>query len=195
MLDERALVLNRSWVPIGTTTVRDAISMVFRQTAHIILPDDFTVHDFDSWASLSVAEEEPCIRTVCLRIKIPEVLLLTRYDAFPVRTIPFSRRNIYRRDQYRCQYCGRRKDPTELSVDHITSRSHGGTSTWLNCVLACLPCNRRKGNRTLEEAGMRLIRPPKEPRWSPTLTVPVARRKVSWQSFISDHYWNVELDA
>ncbi|MBU1701846.1 MAG: HNH endonuclease [Candidatus Eisenbacteria bacterium] len=195
MLDDRALVLNRSWVPIGTTTVREAISMVFRETASIILPDDFTVHDFDSWSNLRVNEEEPCIRTVCLRIKIPEVLLLTRYDEFPVRKIPFSRRNIYRRDQFRCQYCGRRKDPTELSVDHIISRSHGGTSTWLNCVLACLPCNRRKGNRTLEEAGMHLMRPPKEPTWSPTLTVPMARRKVSWQSFISDHYWNVELDA
>jgi 5-methylcytosine-specific restriction endonuclease McrA len=142
-----------------------------------------------------VAEEEPCIRTVSLRLKVPEVLLLTDYDGYPVRRIPFSRRNIYRRDRFTCQYCGRKKDPTELSVDHVLPRSRGGTSTWLNCVLACLPCNRRKGNRTAEEAGLHLIHKPKEPTWSPTLNIPMARRKISWQSFISDQYWNVELDA
>ncbi|MBD3336325.1 MAG: HNH endonuclease [Candidatus Eisenbacteria bacterium] len=195
VLNDRTLVLNRSWIPIGTTSVREAILMVCRSAAHFILPDDYSVHDFDSWASLRVAEEEPCIRTVCLRIKIPEVLLLSRYDEYPLRRIPFSRRNIYRRDNYTCQYCGRRKDPSELSVDHVVSRSHGGLSSWSNCVLACLACNRRKGNRTLEEARMRLVQSPKEPTWTPTLSIPMARRKVSWQSFISNQYWNVELDA
>jgi 5-methylcytosine-specific restriction endonuclease McrA len=195
MLDERALVLNSNWVPIGTTSVREALVMLYRAAARAILPEDYSVHDFDSWASLRVAEEEPCIRTVRLRIKVPEVLLLTRYDGYPVRRIPFSRRNLYKRDKYRCQYCGRRRDPRELSVDHIVPRSRGGISSWTNCVLACLECNRKKANRTLEEAGMRLIREPKEPTWTPTLTIPVGRRKVSWQQFISNHYWNVELDA
>jgi 5-methylcytosine-specific restriction endonuclease McrA len=195
MLDDTALVLNRSWVPIGTTSVRDAIVMLYREAARVILPEDYSVHDFDSWASLRVAEEEPCIRTITLRIKVPEVLLLTRYDDYPIRRIPFSRRNIYRRDRFRCQYCGQKRDTGELSVDHITPRSRGGVSSWSNCVLACLDCNRRKSNRTLQEAGMGLVRSPKEPTWSPTLHIPMARRKVSWQSFISDQYWNVELDA
>jgi 5-methylcytosine-specific restriction endonuclease McrA len=169
--------------------------MLYREAARVILPEDYSVHDFDSWASLRVAEEEPCIRTVALRIKVPEVLLLTRYDDYPIRRIPFSRRNIYRRDRFRCQYCGKRGDPGELSVDHILPRSLGGTSSWANCVLACLDCNRRKASRTLKEAGMRLVHNPKEPTWSPTLHIPMARRKVSWQSFISDQYWNVELDT
>ena len=195
MLDDTALVLNRSWVPIGTTSVRDAIVMLYRESARVILPEDYSVHDFDSWASLRVAEEEPCIRTVTLEIKIPEVLLLTNYDDYPIRKIPFSRRNIYRRDRFRCQYCGEKGDSGELSVDHIFPRSRGGVSSWSNCVLACLDCNRRKASRTLREAGMRLVHPPKEPTWTPTLHIPMARRKVSWQSFISDQYWNVEQDT
>lgn len=195
MLDDTALVLNRSWVPIGTTSVRDAIVMLYRESARVILPEDYSVHDFDSWASLRVTKEEPCIRTVTLEIKIPEVLLLTNYDDYPIRKIPFSRRNIYRRDRCRCQYCGEKGDSGELSVDHIFPRSRGGVSSWTNCVLACLDCNRRKASRTLKEAGMRLIRSPQEPTWTPTLHIPMARRKVSWQSFISDQYWNVELDT
>jgi 5-methylcytosine-specific restriction endonuclease McrA len=169
--------------------------MLYREAARAILPEDYSVHDFDSWTSLRVAEEEPCIRTIALRIKVPEVLLLTHYDDYPIRRIPFSRRNIYRRDRFRCQYCGQKRDTGELSVDHINPRSRGGVSSWVNCVLACLDCNRRKASRTLQEAGMGLVRSPKEPTWSPTLHIPMARRKVSWQSFISDQYWNVELDA
>jgi 5-methylcytosine-specific restriction endonuclease McrA len=195
MLDQRTLVLNRHWVPIGTTSVRTALCLLYREAARAVRMEDYSVHDFDSWASLRVAEEEPCIRTVRLRLKVPEVVLLTHYEAFPRRRVTFSRRNIYRRDRYTCQYCGVKLPPEELSVDHLIPRSRGGRSSWANCVLSCLRCNRRKGNRTVEEAGMRLIHLPAEPPWTPCVTIPLGHRRTSWEHFISQEYWNVELEG
>jgi 5-methylcytosine-specific restriction endonuclease McrA len=195
MLSEPALVLNRSWFPIGTTTVRDAICLVYRDAARALDPADCSVHDFDSWAALRVAENEPCIRTVRLRLRVPEVIVLTDYDAIPRHRVPFSRRNIYKRDHYQCQYCGGKAPLGDLTVDHVVPRSEGGRSTWENCVLACLRCNRRKANRTLAESGMRLMRAPREPRWSPCIAIPLAKRRASWEQFVSERYWNVELEA
>ncbi|MCK4414772.1 MAG: HNH endonuclease [Candidatus Eisenbacteria sp.] len=194
MLNSPALVLNRGWYPIGTTTVRDAICLVFREAAKALDHQDCSIHDFDSWTSLSVARGEPCIRTVRLSIRIPEVIILTRYDAIPHHRVPFSRRNIYKRDRYRCQYCGARPPVAELTVDHVVPRSMGGRSTWKNCVLACLRCNRRKASRTLSDARLRLRVSPREPHWSPCISIPVAKRRASWEQFVSEKYWNVELD-
>jgi 5-methylcytosine-specific restriction endonuclease McrA len=192
-LDQPALVLNRHWVPIGTVPVRSALCLIYRQAARAILPHDYSLHDFDSWSALRVAEGEPCISTVSLKIKIPEIVLLTRYSAFPRRRVTFSRKNLYRRDGYTCQYCGAHPPLQDLSIDHVVPRSRGGHSSWENCVLACIRCNRKKANRTLAEAGLHLQRMPGEPRWSPFVTIPVAQRRTSWEQFISNEYWNVEL--
>ena len=82
----------------------------------------------------------------------------------------------------------------DLSIDHIVPRSRGGRSTWENCVLACVRCNRKKANRMQHEAGLHLHREPKEPRWSPFVSIPIAQRRTSWEQFISHEYWNVELE-
>jgi 5-methylcytosine-specific restriction endonuclease McrA len=193
MLGEPALVLNRRWYPIGTTTVRDAMCMIFRASARALDPDDCAVHDFDSWASLKVATDEPCIRTVRLRIRVPEIIILTDYEDYPNRKVPFSRRNIYKRDKCRCQYCGTRPVLEDLTIDHIVPRSKGGRSTWTNCALACLRCNHRKSNRTLSQSGLTLRSVPHEPKWTPMLSIPVAKWKESWEQFVSQQYWNVEL--
>lgn len=194
MLNEPTLVLNRSWVAITTTTVRDALTLVFRGVAKVIQPETYETHDFESWADLSVTKGQPSIHTVRLEIRVPEVILLTRHDRLPERSVPFSRRNLYRRDGFRCQYCGRRQATSDLSIDHVLPRSRGGRTTWENCVLACIPCNVRKGSKVLGEVGMHLIRSPEKPPWSPCLSVTVGRRRASWERFISEQYWNVSLD-
>jgi 5-methylcytosine-specific restriction endonuclease McrA len=106
----------------------------------------------------------------------------------------FSRRNLFRRDHNQCQYCGLRPGTAELSIDHVFPRSRGGKSSWENCVLACMDCNRRKRDRTPEEAGMRMLKRPEKPRWSPVLEVPVGRVRQSWERFVSEAYWNVKLE-
>jgi 5-methylcytosine-specific restriction endonuclease McrA len=194
MLNEPTLVLNRSWVAISTTSVKTALSLVYRDVARVIQPDTYQVHDLQSWADLAVRPGEPCIRTVRLQIPVPEVILLTRHNHMPRRTVPFSRRNLYRRDGSRCQYCGSKLPTSELSIDHVVPKSRGGKTTWENCVLACIPCNVRKGNRSLENANMRLLRPATRPQWSPCLTVNLGRRRASWEKFVSEQYWTVTLE-
>jgi 5-methylcytosine-specific restriction endonuclease McrA len=79
--------------------------------------------------------------------------------------VPLSRREVFARDAYTCQYCG--KHTRSLTLDHVLPRSMGGRDTWDNLVSACAQCNHRKGNRTPEQARMRLVRPPREPSANP----------------------------
>lgn len=193
VLKERTLVLNRSWAAIGTTSVRAALCLLYRSAARAVDPSEWTLHDFDSWANLLVDEAEPCVRTVEFRLKVPEILLLNLYDSVPRRRVTFSRKNIYRRDRFACQYCGAHPALDQLTVDHVVPRSLGGRTSWINCVVSCVRCNRRKSNRTLAEAGVRLLRVPKEPTWTPCLTIPSKQRKRSWEPFVPEPMQSQEI--
>lgn len=194
-LEERTLVLNRSWAVVNITSVRRALGMVYRRVARVVAPDTYETHDFASWTEVSTSSADGArIHTVTLSIRVPEAIVLLAYDAMPETRLPFSRKNLFRRDHFTCQYCSRRRPPQELTIDHVVPRSLNGRSTWTNCVLACLDCNVRKGNRTPEEAGMELARRPQRPRWAPYITVGLGRRRASWDRFVSDRYWNVELE-
>ena len=194
LLSQHALVLNRSWLAIATTPVLRALGLLYSGAAKAIRPDTYELHGFESWADLAIPPDEPCVKTVELQIRIPEVIVLTHYDGMPRQTVVFTRRNIYKRDHNTCQYCGARPGTSELTIDHVMPRSRGGRSTWENCVLACVRCNRRKADRTPIEAGLHLLTTPAKPQWAPTLNVPVARVRQSWQKFVSERYWNVPLE-
>lgn len=194
MLDSSVLVLNRNWQPIHVTTVRRAFTLLYMGAAHVIGPD-FALFDFESWSALAAAEGEGVIRTVHQVIRAPQVIMLQLYDRIPRARVRFSRLNIYARDQNQCQYCGARGSQTQLNLDHVVPRSRGGRTTWENVVCCCVPCNLRKAARTPQEAGMRLLKPPISPRWTPTFrargTPPSA-----WLPFLgtaSASYWNTEL--
>ena len=96
----------------------------------------------------------------------------------------FSRRNVAKRDHYVCQYCGAQPGAESITIDHVLPRSQGGTSTWTNCVAACSRCNARKGDRTPEQAGMRLRRRPARPEWKPFYAAHGARVE-SWARFLA----------
>src|SRR5207248_4460140 len=142
-LEERALVLNRHWTPISTTSVRRAIVLVVRGAAGVVDPVTCEVGGWDTWTTADPGDA-PVIRGFDLALRVPEVIVLRHYDGYPVRGVAFTRRNVYRRDGYTCQYCGRRPGVAELTIDHVVPRSRGGGSTWENCVTACRSCNARK---------------------------------------------------
>jgi 5-methylcytosine-specific restriction endonuclease McrA len=130
-------------------------------------------------------------------IRVPRVILLVSYDRVPKRQVRFSRYNIYARDKCTCQYCARRLPRTELNLDHVIPRSQGGTSVWENVVCSCHECNRRKGGRTPQQAGMALARNPMRPKWTPFMqeTFSLSRYK-EWMPFLNTidvSYWNTEL--
>ncbi|HKS16092.1 MAG TPA: HNH endonuclease [Planctomycetota bacterium] len=193
VLEMPALVLNRGWVPIRTTSVRDAFCLMVRGAALAVEPESYRTHDFKSWAEIRASEHEPHVRTVSLRLRVPEVIVLSVYNKVPDRDVVFSRRNLFKRDRNRCQYCGARPGTPELTIDHIVPRSRGGTSTWTNCVLACVPCNARKADRTPAEAGLTIRTMPAKPAWKPHFTIRVGEYRQAWKDFLSDAYWNVEL--
>ncbi len=184
VLSQPALVLNKSWCAITTTTVRHALELLFKDAAQAVRPETYEPLGFASWSAQPVSPQDPCVATVTLRIRAPEVILLTRYNGFPQLRVAFSRKNLDRRDRHTCQYCGHRPGSPELSIDHVVPRSRGGRATWDNCVLACLACNRRKGDRLPEEAGMRLLRPPVRPGWTPVGDVPVDHQRPAWRQFL-----------
>lgn len=186
MLDERTLVLNRSWMAVNVTTVRRALTLTYLGCARIVDPVNFDTFDFEQWISLEIGGSARVIQTVCSAIRVPELIVLQSYDKQPVLRVPFSRRNLFLRDNYRCQYCGVKASSDDLSVDHVFPRSRGGDSTWVNCVLACHGCNVRKGNRTPQEAGMRLLRQPSQPRWPVYISLGYHHRCASWRRFVAD---------
>jgi 5-methylcytosine-specific restriction endonuclease McrA len=194
MLNSPTLVLNRSWVPINVTTARRAVVMAFVDLVRIVEAGSYDLFSFDRWVSRGPTNGKVVVG-VDRSFDVPEVVVLRSYDYVPKSGVVFSRRNLYRRDSFTCQYCGGKPGTQELSLDHVLPRSRGGRSTWENCVLACTTCNTQKGGRTPEEAGMRILSVPHKPHWSPWY--PFARRfkkPRSWDAFISDVYWNSALE-
>ena len=92
VLAQQALVLNRGWSAIATTSVRHALRLVFKGSAKIVVPETYEMHGFESWADLAVPPDEPVVRTVSLEIRVPEVIVLTRYRGVPKRSVAFTRR-------------------------------------------------------------------------------------------------------
>lgn len=134
------LVLNASYEPVNITGARRAIVLVLKGVAVVEESRDVRPHrDFF----------------------VPSVVRLQQYRRIPQRIQMLSRKNIYVRDSYTCQYCGKVFTARELTLDHVLPRSKGGASSWENMVAACQPCNRKKNDRTPEQAGMKLLRVPK----------------------------------
>jgi 5-methylcytosine-specific restriction endonuclease McrA len=179
---------------VDITSVKRAICMLYSEVAEAVEPKTYQTYDFDSWADLPLETGEPTIRGVRIEMKLPEIIRVPEYRGFPPREVSFCRRNLVRRDRARCQYCGKRVHGDEMTIDHVIPRSRGGKSSWSNCVLACVKCNGKKAARTPREARMRLLSRPIKPDWAPRLSVPLGVWRHSWQQFISDAYWNVELD-
>lgn len=191
-LERPTLVLNRNWQPVNVTTVARSLIMVWNESARIVDTETFQLYDWQDWVRLRPKDGELFVQAVTMRLKVPEVVSLCEYDRLPTASVSFSRRNIFKRDHYACQYCGVQPGTDELTIDHVTPRSRGGASSWENCVLACVACNKRKADRTPEEAGMRIKHKPVRPDWKP-LYAAHDIRIASWSKFLSEAYWNVDL--
>ena len=200
VLQSNVLVLNRLWQAIDVCSVKRALCLLYLNHAQVVIKKggSFYTFGFEDWRDFSEREVggDDFINTVSYRIKAPRIIILMLYDRLPPRRIKFTRKNIYRRDNNTCQYCGRKLPTEELNLDHVIPLSRGGKNTWDNVVCSCIECNMRKGNRTLAEAGMKLIRKPKKPDWKTFVnsTLPDFPEKMNWQEFLDMAYWNIELE-
>ena len=193
VLQRPTLILNRNWQPVRVATVARALILLWNETARVVDPTDYQTYDWQQWSRLRPGDGEPFVQAVQFRFRVPEVITLAGYDRLPQGAVTFSRRNIFKRDRFVCQYCGRQLAGEELTIDHVVPRAQGGTTSWENCVLACVDCNKLKADRTPEQANMQLRRTPIRPAWRPFYAANHVRIE-SWSKFISEAYWNVELE-
>ena len=142
-LHRPVLVLNASYEPINICAARRAIILVLKGVAMMEEANGHYLH------------------AARIAMHVPSVIRLLEYRRIPHQTRALSRKNILMRDRYTCQYCQQALNSGELTLDHVIPRSRGGETTWENLVACCNPCNNRKGNRTPDEAGMKLQRVPR----------------------------------
>jgi 5-methylcytosine-specific restriction endonuclease McrA len=162
----RVLVLNATYEPINVCTVRRAVVLLLKEKAEVIEHSEWQLHSANS------------------SLQRPVVIRLVTYVRIPRDTHrrKITRRAVFARDQWTCQYCGSRSN---LTVDHVIPKSKGGTSSWDNIVASCAPCNRRKGDSLPPQAGMKLLSQPRTP--APTVFIHVASPTIpaAWMQYLA----------
>lgn len=184
---ETVLVLNKNWQAIGIKNSLEALSVMFcgSATALHVTEEDMTPMPWQEWVKLPVVEGEKYISTVNHKIKIPKIIVLAKYNQVPRKRPRLTSKNIWYRDNGICQYSGKKLTPNEGNIDHILPRSRGGKTTWTNCVLSHKDINSLKGNKTPSEAGLKLIKQPKEPEALPTiLSIKNFNNIEEWKPFL-----------
>lgn len=142
-MNANVLVLNQDYQPLSICSVQRSMKLLFLEKAELL-------HD----------DPQRELNTTKRRFQFPSVIRLRSYIRIPYTKVVLSRRNVLRRDQFICQYCGKKSD---LTIDHVLPKSRGGKDTWENLTTACEKCNVKKGNRTPEEANMSLTTKPYRP--------------------------------
>lgn len=185
------LVLNRHWLAIDATTPARAFIHLASGSARALRIEDEVMEPlgWDDWLRL-----EPGVRSVGTprgRVRIPAVLVLARFERVPMHVPGFGLDGLWLRDGGRCQYTGRRLARHEADIDHVIPRSRGGADGWENCVLSDRTVNRRKGARTPEEAGLKLLKRPTAPQPVPKL----ARLRNLWNVPEWRHFVNLPVEG
>src|SRR4051812_20353077 len=162
----QVLVLDQGYSPHRVVHWQRAICMIFGGKVEVL------------------EEYDELIRSPSTAMRMPAVIRLLNAARRRPRVVRFSRFNVFLRDGFICQYCGEHPLARELTLDHVEPRAKGGATRWTNVVAACRPCNHRKGSRTPDEARMKLLRAPHEPRFLPSVSHRLGLRQVhdKWQS-------------
>ena len=147
---KKTLLLTLWGTPSQIIHWHDAIDLKYKDKADVVSEYDIDV----------------CSPTI--QWKLPAVMRLHKLPKINNRQIKFSRQNLLIRDKHRCQYCGDDRVPVNfLEYEHVIPRSKGGKTNWENIVIACSRCNRRKTDKTCEEAGMFPLTKPIKPKYLP----------------------------
>jgi 5-methylcytosine-specific restriction endonuclease McrA len=149
-MNGEVLVLNSDYEPLNVCNIRRAMGLIHLGKADIL------------------HEDQRPIETLSGPYSRPSVVRLKYHVKRPMPQLRLSRRSIFARDHFTCQYCG--AVGKDLTLDHVTPRRHGGPSTWENLVTCCRRCNTKKGDRPLHQTGMQLHRPPRRPRYVPFIS-------------------------
>jgi 5-methylcytosine-specific restriction endonuclease McrA len=164
-LNSKVLVLNQSYEPLSICSIRKAFILIYLKKAETIITDD-----------------RKSLHSVTSTYPWPSVIRISRFIKLPYKNVVLTRKNILRRDSFKCAYCGRSDIP--LTVDHVFPRARGGGENWENLITACTTCNNRKGDRTPEEANMEMISRPFKPSHILFIKNVVGRLDERWKPYL-----------
>lgn len=166
MVNFPVLVLNQSYEPLNICRVRRAVVLLYQGKAEMLENGTGFIHSSNQL------------------FPIPSVIRLAYMIKRVHRERKLTRIEVFNRDHYTCQYCG--KETRELTLDHVIPRYRGGEHVWENVVSACISCNRHKAGRTPEEARMKLIHPPSYPHGNISFYIPFhyLQTKSEWEKYL-----------
>lgn len=178
------LVLDMSYQPVNRTSWRRALALLAKGRAEV-------VHYHESGAAIC---------SITMEFKVPAVVRLLQAITGHKGRVKFSRQNVWARDRGTCQYCRAKVSKDDFTYEHVIPRTQGGKTEWSNVVVACSPCNQKKGGRTPQQAGMQLLTTPTRPKsMVGTVRLTLTWQKgmpPSWRDFLASYqYWNGELEA
>lgn len=158
---------------------------------------DFQPFSYNEWRTLSYGYEGPdVIGCVGYKLRVPEVVLLLKYDRMPRKEVRYTRNSVFERDRHTCCYCGQKFPEKLLNLDHVIPREQGGGTSWENIATSCISCNTRKANFRPDQCGMRLLKKPTKPHWRPMVSVKIERiMRPSWEPFLDAATWDVEVSG
>ena len=168
--------------------------LLWNETARVVDPSDYQTYTWEDWATFHPRDDEAFIQAVRMRLRAPEVITLVTCDRVPRTTVTFSRRNLFRRDRWACQYCGKKPDSDSLTIDHGhpslqgEARRDGTIACWL---VPSAIAGRRTAHRPKPRCDSDTL--PRPRAGAPCFAVQDVRIE-SWSKFISEVYWNVELE-
>lgn len=160
---ERVLVLNSDYTPVNVTNITRAIKLIVKEKAEI------------------VKESTKILRSEKIEFKAPTIIRLLNYVKIKFFNVVLTKKNILIRDGFKCVYCG---DNKNLTLDHLIPKSKGGKNDWYNLVTCCDTCNKKKGDKTPEEAKMTLLRKPFKPNYYSFLKTYLEKSLSEWQPYL-----------
>ena len=183
-LNKPVLVLNKVWMPIRVIPAYRSLVLVFAKKASMVDTNTYDIYEWKEWIKQPIVETDPIIIGASYNVKVPEVIVLSTYDKVYKKNARLTKKNIYIRDGYKCQYSGKKIKGTEADIDHVIPRALGGKNSWENMVVCSKEINRQKANRTPEQANLKLIRKPIKPHTSKLLIDSRNDIPKSWHKFI-----------
>jgi len=183
-MNKPVLVLNKVWMPIRVIPTYRALVLIYANKASAIDTDTYYAYSWEDWIKEPIKESDSIITSSSGDVRIPEVIVLSTYDKVYRKDLRLTKRNIYIRDGLKCQYTGVDVKGSDADIDHVIPRSQGGKNSWENMVVCSKEVNRRKANRTPEQAGLKLIKKPCKPNSDILLIDPKMNTPKSWNKFV-----------
>lgn len=167
-MNQEVLVLNSDYEPLNVCNLRRAVVLVYLGKADVLHCDDAA-----------------CSLTASGEFVVPSVVKLRGHVKRPLPELKLSRRTVFARDNYTCQYCG--STAKDLTIDHVIPKRHGGLATWDNLVCCCRRCNIKKSDKLAHQVGMRLRQTPRRPRYVPYISLTkylTGRKNEVWRDYL-----------